>query len=233
MKLFIIVVLVGFSAFNAYGCPELLEAAKSRDTAEVTSLIDEAGTHVDFQDEHGRTALMWAVYYGYFDIAQILIDADANLDIQDKDGNTVLMVAARGENHHAVVQTLMEAGASLNTQDITGWTALMSAAYDGNFRAMQILIDFDADLDIQGQSGHTALMSAILGYAFSKRGIARYMDTLKALIEAGASLNIQNEDGNTALKLAVWSEQSHAAQTLVDAGADESMLDKLYRLFFL
>ena len=116
MKLFIITVLAGFSALNAYGSFELLEAAELGNTAELTSLID-AGADVDFQDYKNNTALMQASRGGHLDIAQTLIDAGADLDIQNYYGDTALKIAFIFR-HFDIVQALDDAGADLGNVTI-------------------------------------------------------------------------------------------------------------------
>ena len=80
----------------------------------IRALIADAA--VNFQDEYGRTALIWAAYYGYSDIVQALITAGADLNIQDNYGDTALKLAVWGEQSHTA-QLLVDAGADESTLD--------------------------------------------------------------------------------------------------------------------
>ena len=155
MKLFIIAVL--FVALNAYGSPELLEAAERGDVVEVKRLID-AGADVNFQDNKGETALISTVrslIRGKSDVAQALIDAGADVNIQSYNGSTALQIAVLFE-HLDVVGVLIDAGANLDIQNDYGDTALTYAAQIGDFDTAQTLIDAGADVNIQNNSGSLA-----------------------------------------------------------------------------
>ena len=145
MKLFIIAVL--FVALNAYGSPELLEAAERGDVVEVKRLID-AGADVNFQDNKGETALIStvrSVIRGKSDVAQTLIDAGADVNIQSYNGSTALQIAVLFE-HRDVVGVLIDAGANLDIQNDYGDTALTYAAQIGDSDTAQTLIDAGADV---------------------------------------------------------------------------------------
>ncbi len=70
----------------------LLTAAQLGDIDRVRLAIAK-GANLNYQDEHGGTALHWAVFYGYKDIVQLLLMQGANPLIKDKDGITPIDVA--------------------------------------------------------------------------------------------------------------------------------------------
>ena len=73
----------------------LLDATKASNNVAVQCLLD-IGANVNYQDDDGDTALMWAVLINNIDIIHQLLQAGADVHIQDKDGRTALMVACAG-----------------------------------------------------------------------------------------------------------------------------------------
>ena len=71
----------------------LLNSAKNNDLNGVKKALAK-GANINYQNNGGYTALIWASYYGHTDIAKYLIDHNANLDIQDNNGNTALIWAS-------------------------------------------------------------------------------------------------------------------------------------------
>jgi ankyrin repeat protein len=100
--------------------------------------------------------LMWASFWGFHRIVEILLNKGADLDAWDGAGRTALMIAS-GEGHVEIVKTLLKHNASVNAQDADGLTALMWAACWGKAEAVKILVDAPTQLDITDRLGNTAL----------------------------------------------------------------------------
>jgi serine/threonine-protein phosphatase 6 regulatory ankyrin repeat subunit B len=110
-----------------------------------------------------------------------------------------------------------------------GGTAMISAAFaalerqgsgepfDGQVKAVQMLVNAGADANAHLDNGLTALMlMAILGQA----------DAVRDLLAAGADVNATNNaDGGTALIFAVYGGSTEIVSDLIDAGADINMTD--------
>ena len=73
----------------------LLDATKASNNVAVQCLLD-IGANVNYQDDDGVTALMWAVGVNNIDIIHQLLQAGADVHIQGKNGVTALMVACAG-----------------------------------------------------------------------------------------------------------------------------------------
>lgn len=115
------------------------------------------GVTVDYIDELGRTALMFASFNGHTEIVRLLIDEGAEVNLRNDEGRTPLMFAASGPFRETVLLLLAE-GAEVNVQDsIEGWTALMYAAAEGNKDVVENLLDQGADATLEDDDGDTAI----------------------------------------------------------------------------
>ena len=83
---------------------------------EFVDLFLKRGDNPNAVDKNGRTALMYAAYYGHYEhvgVAKILIAAGANVNATDKNGFTALRFAAQ-LRHAEVAKVLLENGADPN-----------------------------------------------------------------------------------------------------------------------
>ena len=81
------------------------------DVDEVRDLIAR-GINIDEQNQHGATALMYAVMYGRLEMVQVLIRAGATLDSQDLRGATALQLA-RTFTRTKMITVLLEEASSV------------------------------------------------------------------------------------------------------------------------
>jgi len=73
--------------------------------------------NIDYQNNIGWTALIWASAYGYTEHVRLLLDAGANPDLQTKDGRTAFIYAfihASGSGNIESMRLLLKAGANTN-----------------------------------------------------------------------------------------------------------------------
>jgi ankyrin repeat protein len=109
---------------------------------------------IDIPDSFGRSALSWAVEYGWVDAVSTLIrfGADVNqqrLPLHAGLGLPMLHLALAGPNfgkggtaYLDIVRQLLIAGADVNAVDHEGWTALHIAASWKDHKAVGILAQF-------------------------------------------------------------------------------------------
>ena len=90
------------------------EAVDNGSIEAVMRNLDE-NANVNAKDDQGKTPLLRAAYYGYKEIAELLIANGANVNAQDKIGMTPLFISAF-KSHKEVVELLLAAGADVNTQ---------------------------------------------------------------------------------------------------------------------
>ena len=150
----------------------------------IKSVVD-----INFQNEHGETALFIASYMNRKDIVKLLLEYKADPNIQD--GDTAL-IGASYEGNEEIVELLLEYKANPDLQDDDGDTALIGASYKGNEGVVKLLLDNNADINIQNIYGKTALIEA----SYNGRE-----EIVKLLLENNAKVNIQDNICNTAL---IW-----------------------------
>ncbi|KAI0734171.1 ankyrin repeat-containing domain protein [Fomitopsis betulina] len=98
-------------------------AALSRQTGLLRSLVSQDPTLVNAPDVDGRTPLHWAASSGALDIVRYLIDHKADVDSTDNSGWTPLQIAG----HEDVVRELLGAGANVNHKNDKGITPLLAS----------------------------------------------------------------------------------------------------------
>jgi ankyrin repeat protein len=81
------------------------------------------GADINYQDDYGRTALMYACLYDHPEVCTLLINNKAGIDMQNRSKNTALIIAAMNESVDCV-RNLMLAGANSKMKGLTGETAL-------------------------------------------------------------------------------------------------------------
>ncbi len=111
---------------------------------------------IDSFDEDGRTALIWASFFGKENLVKWLIKKGANLNSQDRSGYCSLHFCSQ-EGNIKIAKILLENKANVNVQDEHGnspiWTATFNAK--GNFDMIKLLRKFDANTtskNIHGKS---------------------------------------------------------------------------------
>ena len=114
---------------------DLIKACKRGDTEcikrRLCGLVD-----VNFQDQYGKTALMWACVTSHPDIVKLLCEHGANPDIQDNSRFTALMWAII--NHRSsIVQELCTC--NLELKDHGGRTALTWAVTVNDYECVKQL----------------------------------------------------------------------------------------------
>ena len=159
---------------------------------ELVGRILSTNVNVNFQDQNGYTALMYAAT-AKTDNPQVmnkLILANANLNLQTRyEKETALIIATIGKNLEAA-NILLDNGANVNIKDTSGRTALIWAA-DMNFNDVIIpLLQQSANIDEKdNDDGFTALMWATF------KG---YSNVVKTLLEQGANVNEKDNNDKTA-----------------------------------
>lgn len=101
---------------------QLFDFVEEGNLDEIKRLIGKEDIDVNFQDELGRTALMWASWEGHLNVVKYLISQGAGVNIQDDVGWMALMFASRN-GHFKVVEYLVNQGANVNLQNKFGETA--------------------------------------------------------------------------------------------------------------
>ncbi len=194
---------------------KFLEASRTGDLNAIRILLNVL-PDIDFGDERGLTALMFASHYSHTDIIKELLEAGVKVNLASRDGRPALMIASESGNLD-IVQELLDYGASINKQSNSGWTALIFAVSDNHPLIVKELLDQGASINQQENSGGTALMFA------SENNT---LNIVQELLDHGASVNQQDNSGWTALMLAAYHDNIEIAKMLLDAGADIYLQNK-------
>ena len=118
---------------------ELIGAVRDHDLCEVRCLVKQ-GVDMNVHNTFGFTALIYATFVEYLDIATYLIDNGADVNAHDVYGYTALMFAAR-EGQLKLTQHLVEYGADVDVQNKYGDIALIYAAENGHTKVVKYLIE--------------------------------------------------------------------------------------------
>lgn len=145
-----------------------------------------------------------------------LLAGGADVNGSNGHGGTALMYAVVG-NHGDVVELLLRRGADVNARGSNGWGALMIASAKGFAGVVRRLLQAGADRNAVDLYGWTPLMRAV----YEKRAavVALLVNSKRT------DLNAVTDQGSTALHLAAVVGAVELARTLLDHGADASILD--------
>lgn len=188
-------------------------ASKKGDWQKVNSLL-RGGADPNARDETGKTPLMCAVTWSFYDVfvsgveescvkaIHELLERGANINAQDNEGMTALMLAAQWD-HPIIAAALLDKGADANLQDKQGRTALTWAARRGARQNpfVQPLLK---------HGSRVLLLDALL---------LEDIAPARRLVR-NADLRARGPQGETALMLAAREGDLFIVQALLDRGMD-------------
>ena len=187
---------------------DMLEAVKAGDVARVQALVESDATLLNARDEAGVSAVLLATYYGYPDMAQILIDRGATLNVFE--------AAATGQ--HERLAALIKADPSLvNMHSTDGHTPLGLAAYFGHPAVVDLLLAGGAQPNTASRN-EMRVMPLHSAVAHWRPEIA--LAITKSLIAHGAEVNAKQQGGWTPLHETADNGYLEIARLLLDHGAD-------------
>jgi ankyrin repeat protein len=198
------------------GRTPLMYAAAFNGSADVISVLLNAGAKVNAEDKDGWTALMLASEHNdNSDVLSALIDGVltstddfAALEKIFKTGKAKNFLETCATGTPQEVQEAIDAGAYVNAENKDGVKALMLAAqFNGDPDVPFILLRRGADAEAKNKDGFTALMLAA-----QHNGNP---DVLSALIRGGADVEARGEGGVTALMLAAAHNGPDAVSALL------------------
>lgn len=107
----------------AVNMPALHAAVLTGDKQEVVKILAQQGTSIEVVDSRGLTALHWAAFMGFYDIARSLIEQGAKVDCIDNNDWTPLHYAAERGHYSLVTYLVDKAGAHKEAKTKLGATA--------------------------------------------------------------------------------------------------------------
>lgn len=130
---------------------------------------------------------------------------------------TPLQWATRA-GHLQVVLLLHQHGANLHFTDNQGYNSMHVAVHGKKPEMLLLLLALGGNIDSSDSYGRTPLMWACYG--------GESEELITVLLEWGADLNIRDVTGYTALHWAVVSSNFHCGKHLINAGAQQDILDE-------
>ena len=209
-----------------------IDAAYNGQLEEVIKLSSKFSNDVKVLSE----ALIWSCEYGHLDVVKWLgghTAADVNYSTEGLLGTP--LTAACDNDHLDMVKYLVETcHADVNLPDSYGYTSLTIACLNVRMSvSMYLLCEVsDLDVNIANSYGNTALHLAVwrskdIGYTQLHEACYRYRgdvtEVLSLVYVRGHKINVQNNYGNTPLHLACSKGLSDIVETLMLAGADETI----------
>ena len=197
---------------NATQINELMMAAKENQVSVIKTLL-ETGEEINARDQHGKTALLWAVEKGHTEAVQLLAGNGAEVSVRNRAGDTVLMIAAwRGKQD--IIKVLVNHGTEIDARNYEGHSALLYAAIKGHEKVLELLLEGGADPNITTYTGMTPLMAA------ARNG---HLNIAQILLLSDSTVNARSEMGWTALMYAAWGGHGDIIEALVEHGANPSL----------
>lgn len=174
---------------------DLLYYSSINDIKKVKNIINVTPQVIDFTDDDGATALMFAAQAGNDSIILYLISKGANINLKTKDYNTTALICAVNNDNLRSAEILIRNGANIDDVDIFNRTALHYSTIYGYGSTTDMLLYYDADVNIQDDWGYSPLFYAV-----------EYNDSYLTdlLIKNGADINIVSANGSSLLHVAAY-----------------------------
>ncbi|NWY02252.1 ANR55 protein, partial [Nothoprocta ornata] len=176
----------------------------------------------DAAEELDLTVVYQAAAQGDVNTLTAVIREDPSiLECCDSEGCTPLMHAVSGRQVDTV-KLLLKMGANINTQDACGRTSLSLATYLGWLEGCVSLLRNGAKQNIPDKNGRLPL------HAATAEPDVRLLNVL--LQQSNLSeINHQDNEGMTSLHWAAFHNRPQHAQTLLQKGADLTLVDKDFK----
>jgi ankyrin repeat protein len=185
---------------------ELFDAIRTKGAAEVAALLDDDAALLDAR-LIGISPILFAVYNGHPELAQLFIDRGARL--------TFCEACALGDAQRAMPM-LDDDPALLETYSEDGFPPLGLAIFFGHPELARTLIERGADVN-------AAARNALLVAPVHAAAAARDARTMHLLLARGADVNARQQFGSTALHTAAQHGDEAIVDLLLASGADPSV----------
>lgn len=184
----------------------LFDAVQNDNLNQVSVLLNAGADPNAFYQEKHQTPLHWAAYYGFLDIAELLIVSGAHVNALSTDHYTPLHLAAQ-QGHFQVAQILLQNGAEkeIDNQDL--FTPLHMASFYDHADIVSLLIDSGADIEAKSTDDATPLQLAAQNGA---------LDAVNVLLQKGANINWVSTFRGNALHFAIHGNHANIVKVLLE-----------------
>ncbi|KAG8634925.1 hypothetical protein MANES_17G105600v8 [Manihot esculenta] len=171
----------------------LIFVAQAGDIVALKVLIDWGEINLDYQDDDGFAAVMFAALNGHVEAFQLLVYAGADVKLCNKAGENAITLSRMSQNHDLFEKVMLEFAMERGNRNAGGFYALHCAARRGDLDAVKLLASRGYDVNLPDGDDYTPLMLA------AREG---HGSTCQLLISCGAHCELKNFRGDTALSLA-------------------------------
>lgn len=210
---------------------DLIKYCKEENKGKVLELLKNKAD-VNFKDQNGNTALIYAIERNWEEGIQILLDAGAEVNIKNNSDIGPLLHCffySKSINRSNLMKKLIECGADVNIKHLNNeYSALINAICSNEIEIVKLLLDAGANVNDKVANCSPLMKAVKYGYlkiidVLIKAG-AEYSDEEKEkidkLIEERNDINFVNRYEQTSLFLAISSKDVKLAKLLIEKGAD-------------
>ena len=194
---------------------QALLTAASRDNAAGVKAALVAGADVNARDNHGQTALLFAVQYNDLALALELIQNGADINAQALNQDTPWLLAGALGRSEMLAAMLDTGKVDYTIRNRYGGNALIPACERGHVDTVRLLLERSKiDVNHINNLGWTGLLEAVI----LSDGGARHVEIVRMLLAAGADPNVVDKEGVTPLQHARDRRYDAIAALIRDAG---------------
>lgn len=149
---------INVNALDNNGLTPLMHAAASSHSGCLAELLSRPDILVNFTNNDGHTALMFAVVSNKPEIIKLLLRHNADVNVANKDGQTAIILAAALDYADCVAELLLEKNINVNFQDnLLNQTAVMIVPKSDDHKSLKmLLLTLNTDVKVKDLFDKTA-----------------------------------------------------------------------------
>lgn len=204
----------------------------------IVKLLIDAGVDINFQDEHGETALHLAARFGHVECARMLLEGSdtkqMNLELAEKTYGWTPLFIACVDGHRDLVKMLVDHGANVSRPDLSGWSAQEHAALRGHLLIAKYLAQYTPppsihpSPDIVAQESASRLKAASLTDRRSNLVSKDAPPTVSRAVEPVRTYGHKHLEGNTMILVSLGSIDDRKAKDIPPVVLDDIELTNVH-----